>query len=93
MEYVQAARRKAHNFFSSLSVFLDEYVKQGSQYDQRIRLTSGLRVQPAWSDIEMVWEELSMALKAVADRLEYLHGGLSGLEGSGILEYEDLMQE
>lgn len=93
MEYVQAARRKVRNFFGSLSVFLEEYVRQDSQYDQRIRLTSGLRVQPAWSDIEMSWDELSRTLSAVADRLEYLNRGLSGLEDSGIIEYEDLMQE
>jgi DNA polymerase-3 subunit epsilon/ATP-dependent DNA helicase DinG len=90
---VEAARRKVRNFFGSLSVFLEEYVRQDSQYDQRIRLTSGLRVQPAWSDIEMSWDELSRALRAVADRLEYLNRGLSGLEDSAIIEYEDLMQE
>lgn len=90
---VHRARRKVYSFFTSLSIFLDEYVRTGSQYDQRIRLTSGLRVQPAWSDIEMAWEELSTALRAVTDRLEYLYKSLSGLEDAGIEEYEDLVQE
>jgi predicted DnaQ family exonuclease/DinG family helicase len=90
---VHRARRKVHSFFTAISVFLDDYVRTGSQYDQRVRLTSGLRVQPAWSAIEIAWEELSQGLRAVADRLEYLYKGLSGLEDAGIDEYEDLEQE
>jgi len=90
---VHSARGKVYNFFTSLSVFLDEYVRSGSQYDQRIRLTSGLRVQPAWADTEMAWDDLYKALGKVADRLDYLSRGLSDLEDAGIEEYEDLVQE
>ena len=90
---VHRAGRRVHGFFTALSVFLDDYVRAGSQYDQRVRLTGGLRVQPAWSDIEIAWEELSAALKALVDRLEYLYKGLSGREGAGTDEYEDMVQE
>ncbi len=90
---VDKTRRRVYNFFTSLSLFLAEHERPGSQYDQRIRLTSGLRVQPAWSDVEIAWEDLSTALRGVGGRLEYLYKGLLGLEDAGILEYDDLMQE
>ena len=90
---VEKTRRKVYNFFTALALFLAEHERPGSQYDQRIRLTSGLRVQPAWSDVEIAWEDLSTGLRGVGDRLEYLYKGLLGLEDAGILEYDDLMQE
>ncbi len=93
VQEVEKTRRKLYNFFTSLSLFLDEYQRPGSQYDQRIRLTSGLRVQPAWSDVEIAWEDLSKRLRGIGDHLEYLYKALAGVGNSGILEYEELMQE
>jgi predicted DnaQ family exonuclease/DinG family helicase len=90
---VERTRRIVHNFFNILSFFLDDHHRPGSRYDQRIRLTSGVRVQPAWSEVEIAWDDLSKGLRAIGDRLEYLYKGLQGLEDAGILEYQDLLQE
>jgi len=90
---VDKTRRRVHNFFTTLSFFLDEHRGPDSQYDQRIRLTSGLRVQPEWSGVEIAWEDLSTGLQGIGDRLEYLYKGLQGLEDAAILDYDDLMQE
>ena len=90
---VDKARRQVHNFFTALSLFLHDYQREGSQYDQRIRLTSGLRAQPAWSDVEITWAELAGALAALAARLDYLYKGIAGLEDARIQGYEDLLQE
>lgn len=87
------ARRQVHNFFIALSLFLQDYQREGSQYDQRIRLTSGLRAQPAWSDVEITWAELAGALAALTARLEFLYKGIAGLEEARIEGYEDLLQE
>lgn len=90
---VEAAGKRAYSFFNALSVFLAEYQRANSQYDQRIRVTSGLRVQPAWTDVEIAWEQLSNGLGTIANRLEYLYKGLLGMDEAGILEYDELMQE
>jgi predicted DnaQ family exonuclease/DinG family helicase len=90
---VETSRRRVYNFFNVLTFFLDEHQRPGSQYDQRIRLTSGVRVQPAWSEVEIAWEDLSKGLRVIGDRLEYLYKGLLDLEDYGIVDYEDLMQE
>jgi predicted DnaQ family exonuclease/DinG family helicase len=93
VEEVTKARRQVHNFFASLSIFLDEYQTLGSQYDQRIRLTTALRVQPAWVDVEVAWAELASALDTLTTRLEYLYKGLADVEDSGVKDYSDLRQE
>jgi predicted DnaQ family exonuclease/DinG family helicase len=93
IQEVEKTRRRVYHFFTTLTLFLDEYQRPGSQYDQRIRLTSGVRVQPAWSDVEIAWEDLSNGLRAIGDHLEYLYRGLADLENARIREYEDLIQE
>lgn len=93
IQEVEKTRRKVYSFFATLSLFLDEYQRPGSQYDQRIRLTSGLRVQPAWSDVEIACEDLSKRLRAIGDHVEYLYKGLADAGEPGILEHEELMQE
>ncbi|MCY3887572.1 MAG: exonuclease domain-containing protein [Chloroflexi bacterium] len=44
--------------------------------ERRLRLTSGRRVQPAWSEIEIQWEVAWDALRALDARLEALHDAL-----------------
>jgi len=93
VQEVDKTRTRVSDFFTTLSLILDEHQRPGSQYDQRIRLTSGLRVQPAWSDLEIAWERFSEGLRGIGDRLEYLYKGLAGLEDARIREYDDMMQE
>ncbi len=90
---VDQARRRVYNFFTALSLFLDEYQRAGSQYDQRIRLTDGLRVQPSWSDVEIAWDSLAEGLRGLEERLDYLYKNLTGLEDARIEEYDDLVHE
>jgi predicted DnaQ family exonuclease/DinG family helicase len=87
------ARKRVYDFFTALALFLEEYQRSGSQYDQRIRLTSGLRVQPSWSDVEIAWDSLSIGLRALGDRLDYLYKGLADLADARIDQYEDLLHE
>jgi predicted DnaQ family exonuclease/DinG family helicase len=90
---VDQARKRVYDFFTALALFLEEHQRSGSQYDQRIRLTSGLRVQPSWSDVEIAWDSLSTRLRTLGDRLDYLYKGLADLADARIDQYEDLMHE
>ena len=45
--------------------------------ERRLRLTSGRRVQPAWSEIEIQWEVVWEALRALDARLGALHEALA----------------
>jgi DNA polymerase-3 subunit epsilon/ATP-dependent DNA helicase DinG len=89
---VEAARRSLHEFFDTLSFFLKEHSRPGGKYNQRIRLTSGLRVQPAWSDLEIAGDDFSVHLLKLGDGLRRLYSGLGDLEGYDIPDCEDLLQ-
>jgi DNA polymerase-3 subunit epsilon/ATP-dependent DNA helicase DinG len=88
----EVAERSLYEFFDTLSLFLKEYSRPGSKYDQRIRLTSGLRVQPAWADVEIAGDNFSVRLFRLSDGLKRLCSGLGDLEGYDISDYEDLLQ-
>jgi predicted DnaQ family exonuclease/DinG family helicase len=89
---VEAGGRSLHEFFDILSLFLKDHSRPGGKYDQRIRLTSGLRVQPAWADVEIAGDNFSVHLLKLGDGLRRLYSGLGDLEGYEIPDYEDLLQ-
>jgi DNA polymerase-3 subunit epsilon/ATP-dependent DNA helicase DinG len=72
---------------------LREHSPRRGDYDQRLRLTSGLRVQPAWSEVEITWDNLSAQLHRIVGDLEQLCGGLDELEGFDIPDLEGMAQD
>jgi len=90
---IGAALTNIYAFFSILDSFLREHSQRRGDYDQRLRLTSGVRVQPAWSNVEIAWDNLALHLQPVIDGLERLGGGLSELEGFDIPDLEGLTQD
>jgi DNA polymerase-3 subunit epsilon/ATP-dependent DNA helicase DinG len=90
---VEAAQRMLYQFFNRLDSFLEEHSQGGGSYDQMIRLTGGIRAQPAWANVEIAWDNLSLHLFHIGEGLERLASGLSGLDGYDIPDQEDLLQE
>ncbi len=93
---VEATRRLLYQFFNRLESFLEEHGQDGGQYNQRIRLMGGIRVQPAWSNVEIAWDNVSRHLFSIGEGLERLSSGLDAGPGSlaeGIPDQEDLLQE
>ncbi len=80
-------------FFSVLGGFLREQSPKRGEYSQRLRLTSGLRVQPDWGEVEITWDNLSSQLYDIVRDLERLCGSLEGLEPFDILDLEGLTQD
>ncbi len=87
---VEATRRLLYQFFNRLESFLEEHGQDGGQYNQRIRLTGGIRVQPAWSNVEIAWDNVSRHLFSIGEGLERLS---SGLDDYNIPGRDDLLQE
>jgi ATP-dependent DNA helicase DinG len=90
---IEATLTNLYAFFSVLSDFLREQSPRRGDYDQRLRLTSGLRVQPAWSDVEITWDNLALLLDPVVDALEQLCDGLVDLEGYDVPDLEGMVQD
>jgi ATP-dependent DNA helicase DinG len=90
---IDAALTSLYVFFSVLSEFLRGHSSQRGQYDQRVRLTSGLRIQPAWGEVEMTWDNLSLQLYPILQSLDELCESLSDLEGPDVPDLEGLVQD
>jgi DNA polymerase-3 subunit epsilon/ATP-dependent DNA helicase DinG len=89
---VEQALANLYAFFDGLAAFLREHSTQRGEYDQRLRLTGGLRIQPAWTEVEIAWEDLSARLLPLVDELEGLRAFLGDLDGEED-EIEGLAQE
>jgi predicted DnaQ family exonuclease/DinG family helicase len=84
---------QVNTFFNHLEEFVHEQKgDQRSQYSFRLRITSGVRVQPAWDTIEMAWDDADALLRAMADELKRLAGGLDELVASYDLSDADGLQ-
>ncbi len=90
---VEASQTSLYAFFGVLGDFLREHSPRRGDYDQRLRLNSALRVQPAWSDVEIIWDDLSAQLQPIIDALEQLCGTLDDLEGYDIPDLEGTVQD
>jgi len=93
-EAVDRSVRALYDFFNILTAFLDEHGPRGSsQYDRRLRLTSAVRRQPAWDQVEITWDNLSAGLKEVGHALEALGRLLENLDTYDVQDFEDLWNE
>jgi len=88
---VERAARNVDTLFERLEQFVeDQRGGKRGRYAYQLRITQGLRVQPAWDLVEIAWDEAATPLIAVADGLERLAGGVGDLERVGLREAEDL---
>lgn len=78
-------------FFDGLEAFV-EVQREGkrTQYAYPLRVTPGLRVQPAWDQVEMAWDEVVVPLHGVVDGLQRLAGGIGDLATLGLKDVDDL---
>jgi DNA polymerase-3 subunit epsilon/ATP-dependent DNA helicase DinG len=80
----------AEELFDLLIDFAREHVEGKSDYMQRVRLTPGLRAQPAWSNIEIAWDNLSAPLVNVSNGLAQMYKALQELEEYDIPDYDEV---
>ncbi len=82
----------ARNFFITIEQFLHDH-REGRDigpYGQRIRILPATRVQPAWLDVEVAWENTHRIIKALLSTLEQIAQAAVELADSGFVEMEIL---
>ena len=91
---VEHAHTRVVEFFDVLHQFVEEQelLRSGSTYSQRIRVTPALRIQPAWSRVEIAWDNAALTLRRLTDGLQTLIGGLNELIEYDIPEHEEMVQ-
>ncbi len=88
---VDEARESVQTFFDRLSGFLIQHAKDNRGYDTRLLLTTAVRRQPAWDDVEIAFEAVSSRLSTVIQGLDKLSSLFSTLETYKLLDYDALM--
>ena len=81
------------DYIDALDRFLMQHFGRqydNSTYDLRLRITKSVRVQPAWVDVEILWDNLGYALAAFNSDLDHLISVLKNLNNYNIPEREEL---
>ncbi len=85
------ATDQLNHFFDCLEEFVEEQ-REGkhNQYSFRLRITSALRVQPAWETVEIAWDDAGAPLSAIVEGVERLARGLEDLSTFDVSDAEEL---
>lgn len=82
--------KASRQLFSALSAFVTEF--PGSKgYNQKIRLTDDTRSHPAWSDVELAWDNAGASLMEASRALGILYTMLTELESYDVPDWEELL--
>ena len=92
-EALGRARFRVDALFEAVGRFLREQSDGGDGDRAQLLVTSGVRTQPGWSDLEIAWDGAASTLGEVARRVSGLRQSLDGLEDLGLLNYEALRSE
>ena len=92
-EAVERAQGEGLLFFEALNCFVQDYVEERPRAGRRLRITSAVRAQPGWSEIEIRWSMLSERLLSLRGHLLRLEDSLRQLEGVQLLDQEGILAE
>ncbi len=90
-DLIDEANRYAKEFFDQVGDFAQRHADAQGNYTQRLRLTGALRTQPAWSHVEIAWDNLGAQLHSVIEGLDRLNDALRNLEHFDIPNYDDMV--
>ena len=93
MQSVTRARDRAPAFFRLLQEFGSHHASGRNDYDERIMINRGMRVQPDWADVETAWFETEALLAEVSGVLEELHDALTQAEPADVLDADAVVAE
>jgi len=90
---VRKARERVPVFFQALQTFGQQHAVERGDYDDRILITRGIRVQPDWADIEAGWFDAEERLAAAAGVLDELNDMLAQVNPADILDRDAVAAE
>ncbi len=90
---VTRARGAVPPFFRRLQEFAQEHGSGGGEYDERILINRGMRVQPDWSDIETAWFEAEERLAELVGVVDELADALAQSDPAQVLDRDAILAE
>ncbi len=85
---IAKARNRVAEFFNEFGSLLQSLGEGQGEYDMNVRITSAVRAQPAWSEIEIGCENLIGTLREIAKLLRKADAVVDGLSVSEALRFE-----
>ncbi len=70
----------AHELFDGMHRLLTAQSEERNEYDKRLRLTSRVRKDPQWGEVQLAWENLALPLTAILNDLNTLIGLIEELD-------------
>lgn len=88
-------KSRISEFFNALKDFIELHSEDRPQngYEVRLRITSGIRIQPGWYQVETTWENIGLLLKEIDADLGQLYSKLEVLSENKVSNYQDIMPE
>lgn len=83
--------KATHQLFTAMANFVNEIPSGRSPYNYKIRLTDDTRAQPAWSDVEITWDNTNATLSEVSKALGILASMLTEMEAYDVPNWEELL--
>lgn len=91
IDRIDRARTLAPETFGVLVGFAHAHGAADGEYDRRVLLTRGIRAQPEWTQVELTWENLRLALLQIESGLERLGVALAERAADTVLDREALL--
>ncbi len=88
---VAATRTATYACFNHLLAFIRDQLESSRATDNRFRITPAVRRKPEWAELEQVWENLSLPLREIGERLGQFETLLLDLEGADLADYDELL--
>ena len=93
VQSVARAREHVPAFFRLLQTFAQQHGSGGGEYDERLMLNRGMRVQPDWADVEAAWFDAEERLAETAGIVEELASAIAQADPAEVLDRDALAAE
>ncbi len=92
---VDQTSARLNTFFEEVGEFVKSHQEGASAegYDQRLRIFPATRSQPAWSQVEIAWDNAALPLHRLSNGIDRLRGLLTDLDVYDIPDLEGLLAD
>ncbi|MCH8869637.1 MAG: DEAD/DEAH box helicase family protein [Chloroflexi bacterium] len=90
-ELLPRVRDNMAQLFAGIGAVMDAASEDGK--GQEVRVTSGTRSQPAWSELEIQWQNADVLLAGLGTEIGRLTVSLEGLKEHNLFNYDGLLME
>ncbi len=92
-ELVGDIHRNLQRLFLTLNEFASRFEKDASGYERRIRISSAMRADPSWSQVEIEWDDVAIPVSAMVEHIRTAYSIVSDLSEDQIASLPDILAE